>query len=213
MVDPRRRMEPLRIPVPARRRWTKSAGAHADHHAHRRAGCTSPFHEAALVDYSGMWLRQGRGSGCAPSLTPSSARAEGVAAPRRSRRPGARCRSPTAPAGWSMSNLILNLNEPNKLGDVSWFKPCKYVGVWWEMHLDRRAGPPGPKHGATTENAQALHRLRREARLPRRAGRRLERGLGWRLVRQRRGLQFHQAVSGFRPRSSSPPTRRRRACA
>ena len=34
-----------------------------------------------------------------------------------------------------MSDLILNLNEPNKLGDVSWFKPGKYVGIWWAMHL------------------------------------------------------------------------------
>ncbi|MEM1001773.1 MAG: glycoside hydrolase family 97 N-terminal domain-containing protein, partial [Bacteroidota bacterium] len=32
------------------------------------------------------------------------------------------------------SNLIVNLNEPNKLGDISWFKPMKYTGVWWEMH-------------------------------------------------------------------------------
>jgi alpha-glucosidase len=50
------------------------------------------------------------------------------------------------------SSLILNLNEPNKLGDVSWFKPMKYVGIWWEMHLDRSTWGSGPKHGATTEN-------------------------------------------------------------
>ena len=31
------------------------------------------------------------------------------------------------------SNLILNLNEPCALSDVSWIKPMKYVGVWWEM--------------------------------------------------------------------------------
>ncbi len=31
------------------------------------------------------------------------------------------------------SKLILNLNEPCKLADVSWIKPVKYVGVWWEM--------------------------------------------------------------------------------
>jgi alpha-glucosidase len=42
------------------------------------------------------------------------------------------------------SSLILNLNEPNKLGDVSWFKPHKYVGVWWSLHLDSRAGAPAP---------------------------------------------------------------------
>ncbi|MCY1484096.1 Retaining alpha-galactosidase precursor [compost metagenome] len=31
------------------------------------------------------------------------------------------------------SRLILNLNEPTQYKDVSWIKPVKYVGVWWEM--------------------------------------------------------------------------------
>lgn len=31
------------------------------------------------------------------------------------------------------SHLILNLNEPCALKDVSWIKPVKYMGVWWEM--------------------------------------------------------------------------------
>lgn len=31
------------------------------------------------------------------------------------------------------SRLILNLNEPCALEDVSWIKPVKYMGVWWEM--------------------------------------------------------------------------------
>ena len=31
------------------------------------------------------------------------------------------------------SNITLNLNEPCKIEDTSWIKPCKYVGVWWEM--------------------------------------------------------------------------------
>ena len=31
------------------------------------------------------------------------------------------------------SNLILNLNEPCTLDDVSWIHPTKYCGVWWEM--------------------------------------------------------------------------------
>lgn len=55
------------------------------------------------------------------------------------------------------SKLILNLNEPNKLGDVSWFKPMKYVGIWWEMHLNKSAWDKASgKHGATTENAKAF---------------------------------------------------------
>lgn len=33
------------------------------------------------------------------------------------------------------SSLILNLNEPCKLEDISWIKPTKYVGVWWEYFV------------------------------------------------------------------------------
>lgn len=53
------------------------------------------------------------------------------------------------------SRLIENLNEPNKLGDVSWVKPMKYNGIWWEMHLEKSGWDmEGGKHGATTENAK-----------------------------------------------------------
>ena len=31
------------------------------------------------------------------------------------------------------SRLILNLNDPCVLEDVSWIHPVKYMGVWWEM--------------------------------------------------------------------------------
>lgn len=69
-------------------------------------------------------------------------------------------------AGILESKLILNLNEPCKIKDVSWIKPQKYVGVWWEMHVglatwdyeasqDMMAATGRTvkgKHGATTEN-------------------------------------------------------------
>jgi len=67
------------------------------------------------------------------------------------------------------SKLIVNLNEPNKIGDVSWFKPKKYAGIWWEMHAGtsswdygmtmdkdgkwKDTGKAHGRHGATTENA------------------------------------------------------------
>ena len=35
------------------------------------------------------------------------------------------------------SNLILNLNEPCALDDVSWIRPIKYCGVWWELIVGR----------------------------------------------------------------------------
>lgn len=53
------------------------------------------------------------------------------------------------------SNLIVNLNEPNQLEDVSWFEPKKYIGIWWEMHIGKSSWDMASgKHGATTENAK-----------------------------------------------------------
>ena len=50
--------------------------------------------------------------------------------------------------------LILNLNEPCALDDVSWIHPVKYVGVWWEMITNAKTWEYGPKHGATTDNVR-----------------------------------------------------------
>ena len=53
------------------------------------------------------------------------------------------------------SRTILNLNEPNVIPDVSWIKPTKYMGIWWEMHLGKSTwAMKGGKHGATTERAK-----------------------------------------------------------
>jgi hypothetical protein len=70
------------------------------------------------------------------------------------------------------SKLILNLNEPTKYKDVSWIKPVKYIGVWWEyfvagkstwaysdetnVKLDQDFSKlkPSGRHGATTENVK-----------------------------------------------------------
>lgn len=70
------------------------------------------------------------------------------------------------------SRLILNLNEPSKIRDVSWIKPQKYVGIWWEMHVGKASWnyadvgniklaetdwaslKPNGKHGATTANTK-----------------------------------------------------------
>ena len=52
------------------------------------------------------------------------------------------------------SRMELNLNEPNRLGPVPYFKPGKFVGVWWEMHLAKSTWGSGPKHGATTAEVE-----------------------------------------------------------
>ncbi len=58
------------------------------------------------------------------------------------------------PGGLIESTLILNLNEPTTLKDVSWIRPMKYIGIWWAMHLGKNTWAAGPKHGATTVNAK-----------------------------------------------------------
>jgi alpha-glucosidase len=52
------------------------------------------------------------------------------------------------------STLMLNLNDPCKLNDISWIQPSKYIGIWWGMHLEKYTWGQGPKHGATTELTQ-----------------------------------------------------------
>ncbi len=111
------------------------------------------FHEAALVDYAAMWLRRVEGTRFRAALSPSS---QGAAVVREGAftTPWRTLRVADSAAKLYMSQLELNLNEPNKLGDVSWFKPSKYVGVWWEMHLDAATWGTGARLGAKTDNVK-----------------------------------------------------------
>ena len=110
------------------------------------------FHEAALVDYAGMWLRRMEGTRLRAQLSPSP-RGPSVVREGAFGTPWRTIQIADGAAGLFESSLILNLNEPNALGDVSWFEPHKYIGIWWEMHLDIASWASGEKHGATTENA------------------------------------------------------------
>jgi alpha-glucosidase len=111
------------------------------------------FHEAALVDYAGMWLRRVEGRRFTTRLAPAS---EGWKVRRDTpfNTPWRTVQVADSAGGLVESNLILNLNEPNALGDVSWFQPHKYLGIWWSLHLDTETWATGPKHGATTANAR-----------------------------------------------------------
>jgi hypothetical protein len=53
------------------------------------------------------------------------------------------------------SKMILNLNEPSKISDVSWIKPQKFIGMWWEMHVGKATWEKASgKHGANTANVK-----------------------------------------------------------
>ena len=114
------------------------------------------IHEAALVDYSGMNVARVEGTLLKAVLTPSSSGAK-VSRTGEFTTPWRMLTiAPDAPSLYAARNLILNLNEPNKLGDVSWVIPRKYVGIWWGMHLETQSWASGAKHGATTANALKL---------------------------------------------------------
>ena len=91
------------------------------------------IHEAALVNYPCMHLDLDPATLTFPShLTPDAQGWKG-----RMQTP---CKTPwrtiqVAPSATAQlaSRMILNLNEPCALEDVSWIHPVKYVGVWWEM--------------------------------------------------------------------------------
>lgn len=111
------------------------------------------LHEAALVDFASMTLASGPDHTLACDLVPW--------------RDGVKVRASTPHATpWRTlqiaetagdlitSHLILNLNEPSVLDDVSWVQPMKYVGIWWGMHVGTMTWHQGPLHGATTANAK-----------------------------------------------------------
>ncbi len=108
------------------------------------------FHEAALVDYSGMWLQRYTGQRFRTHLSPGAGGAPKVVRKGAFTTPWRAIRIAPDAAGLVENDLELNLNEPNKLGDVSWFKPAKYIGIWWGMISGKWSWSQGPQHGATT---------------------------------------------------------------
>lgn len=111
------------------------------------------FHEAALVDYAAYWLKRTEGQRFRTTLSPSSRGAK-VVRGTPFVTPWRTIRIADNAAGLVENDLELNLNEPNKLGDVSWFKPAKYIGIWWGMITGKWSWASGPNHGATTARAK-----------------------------------------------------------
>lgn len=113
------------------------------------SGTHISIHEAALVDYAAMTLDQQRSGVLKADLTPwSDGTKVKTSLPFKS--PWRTVQIAADAVGLLNSDLILNLNEPNKLGDVSWVEPGKYIGIWWGMHVEKNTWGSGEKHGATT---------------------------------------------------------------
>lgn len=124
--------------------------AHTPMTLRTKSGVHISIHEAALVDYSGMSLNRGRGGMFKADLAP---RSDGALVRKQTPfiTPWRTIQIAKDAVGLLNSDLILNLNEPNALGDVSWVEPGKYVGIWWGMHIRERTWGRDGVHGANTE--------------------------------------------------------------
>ncbi|GAA4320120.1 glycoside hydrolase family 97 protein [Mucilaginibacter gynuensis] len=130
------------------------------------------IHEAALVDYSCMSLNLDDKNFVLESfLTPDAIGDKGyMQAPTQS--PWRTVIVSDKAGDILLSKLVYNLNEPTKFKDVSWIKPVKYIGVWWEMITgkstwaytdlenvqlgitDYSKTKPNGKHGANTAHVK-----------------------------------------------------------
>ncbi len=127
------------------------------------------FHEAALIDYAGITLEVDADNLQMRSNLVGTEREDyKVIRETPFKTPWRTIQIADKAGDLIESRLMVNLNEPNKLGDVSWLEPCKYMGIWWEMHIGKSSwdytdeqdidnweeAEPHGRHGATTENAK-----------------------------------------------------------
>jgi len=134
---------------------TGAAGGVDDAHTpvtfRHQDGLHISIHEAALVDYSAMSLLALRPGSFEAELRAGS---DGIkvhtTAPFKT--PWRTIQIAPDATGLINSDIILNLNEPNKLGDVSWVEPGKYIGIWWAMHIRERTWGNDGIHGANNED-------------------------------------------------------------
>ena len=112
------------------------------------------IHEANLTDYPGMTLRVDTAKlKLSAELVGNSKNIKAViSTPFKT--PWRTIQFADRPGNLIESRMILNLNEPAKF-DVPWFKPTKYMGIWWDMHIGTKTWDyASGRHGATTEYAK-----------------------------------------------------------
>ena len=115
-------------------------------------GLSLNFHEASLINFASMTLARTKGTELKADLVPW-ADGDRVKTSGSFTTPWRTLQIAEKPADLLVSNLILNLNDPNKIEDTSWIKPHKYLGIWWGMHIGKYSFWESPIQGATTKNA------------------------------------------------------------
>ncbi len=119
-----------------------------------KSGKHVAIHEAALVDYASMTLKNNRnGFDCDLVPWPDGIK---VKAKDSMTTPWRTIILADDAAGLIESDMVLNLNEPNVLNETNWIEPMRYMGIWWDMHLKTKTWELGEDHGATTEYAMEL---------------------------------------------------------
>ena len=115
------------------------------------------IHEAALEDYASINLTPRSADGGAvrllTALTPWRSGVK-VYAKGQLKSPWRTMIISKTAGGLLTSNLMLNLNEPSQIKDISWIEPGRYIGIWWSIHKKQNTWEMGPTHGATTENVK-----------------------------------------------------------
>jgi hypothetical protein len=126
------------------------------------------IHEAALINYPAMHLNVDAAKlNLSVHLTPDAVANKGYMQTA-SQTPWRTILVSDKAGDILMSRMILNLNDPCRYKDVSWIKPIKYIGIWWEYFVagkstwaygrennvkldqDFSALTPNGTHGATT---------------------------------------------------------------
>jgi hypothetical protein len=95
------------------------------------------IHEAALINYPAMQLNvDANGLVFSSHLTPDAVGNKGYMQTD-TRSPWRTIVVSDKATDILASKLILNLNDPTQYKDVSWIKPVKYIGVWWEYFMGK----------------------------------------------------------------------------
>ena len=112
------------------------------------------IHEAALTDYSSMQIAgSDKSTHLNCDLAPWS-NGDKVRTVVPFMTPWRTIKIANTAADLLASHLTLNCNPANKLGEVSWIKPSKYIGIWWGMIVGKWTWGEGPRHGATVDRAK-----------------------------------------------------------
>ncbi len=116
------------------------------------SGTYVSLHEADLTDYAGMTLfRPDTLQATLQSRLVPWTDGDKVKTTLPMKSPWRTIQISDQPGGLVESDMIVNLNRPNKLDDTSWIKPMNYIGIWWHYHIRTHTWWQGENHGATTE--------------------------------------------------------------